>query len=238
MFCGNCGTKIEGGYKFCPKCGTKVPNVVKIGITPKNTSADAASTKAESKNAAPTLNINNLTEKAKKESISSLLRSLINTKQDDATSVELYNEYPKDYLSLEMFVESDITEKSGIVSDMVSITKKPILETTNSDLLLSKYDKSEGKDKVIYHIIYKEHPLCEKLMKMIQKYNKDARNARFACIETAYREPDAYKIYGRFRRDGHALTGFSKFLFGAKSYEDMRNEFVEICNLVKKICEG
>lgn len=24
MFCGNCGTKIEGGYKFCPKCGAKV----------------------------------------------------------------------------------------------------------------------------------------------------------------------------------------------------------------------
>lgn len=24
MFCGNCGTKIEDGYKFCPKCGAKV----------------------------------------------------------------------------------------------------------------------------------------------------------------------------------------------------------------------
>ena len=24
MFCGNCGTKIEDGYKFCPKCGAKI----------------------------------------------------------------------------------------------------------------------------------------------------------------------------------------------------------------------
>lgn len=28
MFCGNCGTKIEDGYKSCPKCEAKV-SVVK-----------------------------------------------------------------------------------------------------------------------------------------------------------------------------------------------------------------
>ena len=201
MFCGNCGTKIEGGYKFCPKCGAKVQSVLEIGISPKNISNNVVLTKTESKDIASeeASSINSLTEKAKKEAISSLLRSL-NTKQDGATLAELYDEYPKDYLSPDMFVESNIMEKSGIVSDMILITKKPILETTNSDLFLSKYDKSKGKDKEIHHIIYEKHPLREKLIKMIQKYNEDAHNAGVACIETAYRAPDAYKIYGRFKQ--------------------------------------
>ena len=247
MFCGNCGTKIEDGYKFCPKCGAKFAERTSISIETASNNAEVPSAQLKRKlQGIANANIEEepyvskyitdtdfLIKKAKGGDIPSLLRLAfryengLGVRQNEAKAEELYKEVEnkgvsKDFVDLSFFTEIGILEHCNLEGvSIVPPVKYDNLYRTDAQAggIYIKYFLDSWRKGISYEV---------------EKYNKKAKSYGFSPIKLTYLGDRIYLIEGIFTPK---KTSFWGEIFDSSTTDSIKEVNFQMKNAFNKICE-